>query len=166
MGETAEIQSILHRMEQASPSGFAIAFHIVHVTPSYLFQTYDPVWLEYYSANGLVMQDPVVAWSYSNNGQVRWSELDDPANVMSKAAEHGLVYGIAMGNEAGDSRSVAGFARADREFSDDEIARLAGEFGRLHDITLEAGTLSAKAHDELKRMSIQFTHPARRGKDS
>ena len=166
MGETAEIQDILHRMERASPSGFAIAFHIVHVTPSYLFQTYDPDWLEYYSANGLVMQDPVVAWSYANNGQVRWSELPDPADVMPKAAEHGLVYGVAMGNEAGGSRSVAGFARADREFDDGEIGALAADFAALHDITLEAGALSAIAHDELKRMSIQFTHPARRDRDN
>lgn len=155
------IEGHLARIKALSPSGFAIAFHIRYTTPDFLFQTYSKDWLSIYSQEGLVMQDPIVGWSFANNGWIRWSDLenDDPAGVLERSAAFGMRYGIAMGVEEDGSRSVAGFARPDREYEEQEVDILLEEVRSLHLATLEAGRLSAAARDELKRMSVKFTHP-------
>jgi Autoinducer binding domain. len=163
MGPTPQIERHLADLSDNSPSGFAIAFHIRFTTPAFLFQTYAQPWLDLYSAKGLVMHDPIVKFGFTETGWARWSDLarNDPADVLGQAAAHGLRYGLAFALEAEGSRSLAGLARPDREFTDDEIARITGTVTDLHLITLEAGSLSPEANDELKRMSVKFTHPSR-----
>lgn len=159
MGSRSEIERQLAHLADLSPAGFAMAFHIRFTTPAFLFQTYDRRWLDLYSQKGLVMQDPIVRFGFEGTGWRRWSDLDDPAGVLEQSAAFGLAYGVAVAIEEGGSRSVAGLARADREFSDDEVPDLLRAVGDLHLITLEAGQLSDEAHDELKRMSVALTHP-------
>ncbi|WP_207209169.1 autoinducer binding domain-containing protein [Loktanella sp. IMCC34160] len=148
-------------MQDIAPAGFAIAFHIQFTTPAFLFQTYPKEWINLYNKRGMVMQDPIVGFGFENNGTIRWSELaaNDPAEVLSEASKYGLVYGMACGIEDGGSRSVAGFARSDRELTDAEIDQLQGLVQDLHTMTAEAKSVSPEVREDLRRMSISFTHP-------
>ena len=55
----ASIAAVLQDFDQRSPAGFAVALHFDFTTPTFLFQTYPKRWMDYYSAGGLVMHDPV-----------------------------------------------------------------------------------------------------------
>lgn len=158
---TTKISSILTEMQEIAPAGFAIAFHIQFTTPAFLFQTYPKEWINIYNQRGLVMQDPIVGYGFTNNGTVRWAELsdNDPAGVLSAGKEHGLNYGMALGLEDGGSRSVAGFARSDRELNDAEIGTLHDMVLEMHRLTAEAKALSPETRDALREMSVQLTHP-------
>ena len=161
MQQPAQIQEILRDLEQRSPSGFALAFHIKYTTPDYLFQTYASEWIDVYSRKGLVMQDPTVHWCFDNTGSIRWSDLasEDAGGVLAQAAEYGLGYGVCYATDAGGSRSMASFARNDREFQDDEVDALITRVEELHAMTADLDTLSPETADELHSMSIRFTHP-------
>jgi LuxR family transcriptional regulator len=154
-----EIGETMAKMGQASPYGYVVALHIEYTTPKFLFQTYTKKWLDYYSQNGLVMSDPTVMWSFENTGAIRWSGLDDPAGVLIHAAEHGYVYGVSIAIDINNSRSMAGFARHDREFTDSEISEMAGLLEKLHIATTDKALLSAETIQQLKNMSVMVTHP-------
>lgn len=154
-----EISQVLGDYNKAAPAGYALAMHIQFTTPKFLFQTYKKKWLDYYSQNGLVMSDPIVAWSFENVGIRRWSELDDPAGVFAKSAEHGMKYGLVYATDAGNSRSMAGFSRSDREFTDEEAAEMIEAFDALHAATADQAHLTNKVVDQLRKMSVMVTHP-------
>lgn len=124
-----------------------------------MFQTYPKAWLDYYSGNGLIMADPMVAWGFENAGSARWSDLTDPTGVMKKAAEFGLHYGVVIAEVSDDDRSICGFANATGEFTDDQIAELAENVTTLHNITADLSRLDPATVDQLKKMSIMVTHP-------
>lgn len=154
------ISTQLAKLHKASPAGFAIALHVKFTAPRYLFQSYSKEWLDTYSRLGLVLHDPVVRWGFTHTGAVRWSDLagEDTAGVLLKAADHGMRYGVIIALVRDGSRSMAGFARNDRESTDEEIAALTDELIALHDITLTAERLSPAVHETLKQMSIYLTH--------
>lgn len=154
-----EISEILGELNSRAPAGYALGFHIEYTTPKFMFQTYPKNWLDYYSQNGLVMSDPMVAWGFENVGARRWSDLDDPAGVMKLAADHGMKFGVVITAASGESRSICGFANAEREFTDSEIVALEVAVGTLHDRTAEQAQLSAETVQQLKNMSILVTHP-------
>ncbi|MEM9437824.1 MAG: autoinducer binding domain-containing protein [Pseudomonadota bacterium] len=143
-------------LAELCPAGYATGFHIRFTSPTYLFQTYAPEWNEYYSSQGLVMRDPTVAWMLQNTGAVRWSDLadQDAGGVLAAAKEHGLVYGASVSVMEGDSRSVGGFARADREFTDDELKALSTAMLTIHLATLDDGALSNEDKATIKRLSV------------
>ena len=153
------ISEVLEKLGNLAPAGYALGFHIAYTTPKFMFQSYPKAWLDYYSQNGLVMSDPMVAWGFENTGACRWSDLDDPEGVMIKAAEFGMPYGIVCTLKTEDSLSICGFARADREFSDAEIADILDKVGELHKSTAERAQLSPETVQDLKNMSILVTHP-------
>lgn len=151
---------LLRRLRTRSPAGFAVALHIQFTTPRYLFQAYEKEWLDYYSSHGLVMQDPTVRWAFSNVGSIRWSALanDDPAGVLTMAARHGANFGATFAFVDGGSRTMASFARSDREMSDLDVAALSADLRKLHMLTLGTEFLAPDLHESLKRMSIFLTH--------
>ena len=156
------IEQEMGRLTELGSCGFAIAFHVRFTTASFQLQTYPTAWLEVYSKEGLVMQDPIVAFGFSDEiGVRRWSDLPgaDGSPVLGRAAEHGLNHGAAVVVATGDSRTVAGIARSDREYSDEELAELEEIIARLHEITSEDGEMSDAARDELRRISIEQNHP-------
>jgi len=124
-----------------------------------MFQTYPKIWLDYYSRNGLIMSDPMVAWGFENAGTARWSELDDPAGVMQKAAEFGLAHGAVIVALSDNDRSICGFAKNAAEFTDAEIAELAENVAALHALTADLSRLAPETVAQLPRMSIMVTHP-------
>lgn len=160
MSAQLEIRETLGEMQQIATAGFALAFHVRHTTPTFLFQTYAADWLNYYSLNGFVMSDPTVAWGFEHTGAITWSALapQDQMGVLTKAAEFGLNFGTACAVEQGGSRSLSSFARADREFSDDETKVLIDMMGSLHALTADLDTLSPETSAALRTMSVQFTH--------
>ncbi len=80
------------------------------------------------------MKDPAHLWALENSGSVRWRDLDDPYNVISAARRFQINHGltISIRDESTGERSYGSFARADREFSDAEVARLRDILSALH----------------------------------
>ena len=158
MTSNAGVGQVLGQFNALSPAGFAVALHIKFTSSRYLFQAYRKDWLDYYSAHSFVMHDPTVHWGLQNTGHIRWSALNaDDDTVMIKAAEHGLKFGFTASVLDQGSRSVASFARSDREFTDPEMASISGMLAQLHTDTLTAQALSPEDHDALKRLSILLT---------
>ncbi|GAB4382650.1 autoinducer binding domain-containing protein [Albidovulum sp.] len=160
MDRQDQVSALLQRLHAANPGGFAIALHIRFTSPTYLFQSYDKAWIDEYNRDGLLLHDPTVRWGFAHEGHVRWSELapTDEAGVLGRAAGHGLRYGVCIALQEGATRSIASFARRDRELTEDEIRDNTGALRALHELTATAQTFSPRMHNLLKQMSIYFTH--------
>lgn len=154
-----QIKHILGDLKIAAPAGYALAFHVKYTTPTYLFQTYPADWLEYYSNNGLLLQDPTVAWGFENTGLCDWSELtaSDDAGVLGKAAEYGMTHGICYATVSTGKRSLGSFTRSDRPFTDEETAKLTKAMDDLDQLLAQAEDLSPETAAELRRMSVVVT---------
>ena len=79
-----------------------------------------------YTASGLIVHDPAIAWAYKNCGVARWSEMgeNDSQGVLELAKNHGLNFGAVVScvDEAGaGQRSFGFFCRSDREFRPVEL---------------------------------------------
>ncbi len=127
----------LHQIGLIAPAGYSVGLHIRFTSPLMSFRTYDQGWLDYYTERGYVLRDPMVAWGFSSEGCVRWSDpiLLDPFKLFDEAARFGLHYGATVACGPIKSRTIASFARADREFNDHELATLRSTVLRLHDMT-------------------------------
>jgi LuxR family transcriptional regulator len=69
-----------------------------------------------------------------------------------------MAFGVALAVLRDGTRTVAGFARGDREFTDAEIERLGAVLDQLHDETTGSKGLSDGDREALKNMSIRLTH--------
>lgn len=127
----------LHQLSLMAPAGYSIGLHIRFTSPLFMFQSYDQAWLDHYTEHGYVLRDPMVAWGFSTTGTIRWSAptLPDPFGLFKEAAEFGLHFGATVACGPIKSRTIASFARQDREFTDQEIAALALIVERLHAMT-------------------------------
>ena len=159
MDNRASIALLLTEMDAASPSGFVAALHVRSHAPMFLFQTYPVDWIDYYHKHGLVMKDPVMHWAFSNAGVVRWRDLseNDPHSVMADAKKYGLGYGFTVSIQGEKSRSLAGFARDDRDFLDVEINEIEILVNKLHRLTEGLEVLSEWDLNALKDMSVRMT---------
>lgn len=131
------LEDELLRLGHLAPSGYFVGLHIRFTAPLFTFQTYDQRWLDHYTENGYVLRDPMVAWGFSSTGTIRWSDpkLPDPFGLFAEAARFGLRYGCTVSCGPIRSRTIASFARNDREFLDEEIAAAAAIVLRMHDAT-------------------------------
>lgn len=127
----------LHRLSLLAPAGYFVGLHIRFTAPLFTFQTYDQRWLDHYTEKGYVLRDPMVAWGFSKTGTIRWSDpsLPDPFGLFAEAARFGLIYGCTVSCGPIKSRTIASFARSDREFDDQEVAALEDVILRMHDMT-------------------------------
>ena len=127
----------LHQLTLIAPAGYFLGLHIRFTAPLMTFQTYDQAWLDHYTENGFVLRDPATAWGFSQTGTIRWSDpgLPDPFGLFREAARFGLRHGFTIACGPIKSRTIASFARGDREFSDNEIALAETIVLRLHDMT-------------------------------
>lgn len=159
MIDTAGIAALLHDIDRRSPAGFAIALHIRFTAPTYLFQTYPKRWLDYYSEHGLVLHDPTVRWALASSGHVLWSELEeiDTYGVLERARDFGLMNGVAISVVDATSRSIASFARADRDFDPGEVAVLREDLWTLHRQTAVPGALNVTQQRALTELSVRLT---------
>jgi len=154
-----EISEILGKLHEVAPAGYALGIHMAHMAPKFVFQTYPKAWLDHYSANGLIMVDPMVAWGFENTGSERWSALEDSSGVLKAAGEYGMKYGAVIACESEASRSIGGFAHPDREFTDDEIETLLTGVTTLHAQTEETAELDDETVAHLKKLAVMVTHP-------
>ena len=162
MSNTTSIAALLHDLDRRSPSGFAIALHITFSAPRYMFQTYAQRWLDRYNAGGLLLRDPVVQFGMQSLGRMRWSELEamDTGNprVFDEARNYGLMNGAAIAVFGAGTRSIGGFARADREYEDLELEEMEALLRELHDETATLQDLDDDDRAALTRLSIRLTH--------
>lgn len=160
MTNRASIAALLHELDERSPSGFAIALHITFTTPRYMFQTYAKRWLDHYNSMGLIRDDPVVRWGMQNVGRTRWVDLEamDELGVMEQAKNFGLMNGAALAFVIAGSRSIGGFARADRDYDEAEMLDLEDLLTQLHHATFGLSELSASDRRALTDLSIKLTH--------
>ena len=160
MAQRVSIAALLHELDQRSPAGFAIALHIRFTTPTYLFQTYPARWMDHYSSAGLVVHDPTVHWGLQNVGHVRWADLEafDSRGVLEKAKDFGIMNGVTISVVVSGSRSIASFARADRDYDEAEMEELQDILAELHRATLGLGQLSEADQQALTMLSIRLTH--------
>jgi len=160
--EFTTITSLLETVEDMSPSGFAIGFHLRLISSEFQFQTYPRDWTNIYSEKGYVLTDPSVIWAVQNSGAIRWSDLTymDDSKIFEQAAQFGIKFGcsIAVGTES--SRSIAGLSRPDREFSDAELSELTEHILKLHTLTTTKDGMSEELRSELHRLSVKMTHPS------
>ncbi|MCU0800463.1 MAG: autoinducer binding domain-containing protein [Rhodobacteraceae bacterium] len=131
------LDGALHKIGLLSPAGYSVGLHIRFTSPLMMFQTYDQAWLDHYTERGYVLRDPMVAWGFSKEGCVRWSDpvLLDPFKLFEEAAMYGLRFGATVACGPIKSRTIASFARNDREFADHELETLRDTVLRLHDMT-------------------------------
>ncbi len=126
------------------------------VFPVYEEKTLSEKWMERYRGGGYVLSDPVMHWMYENVGAIRWSAIrhEDPRGVLAIAAQYGMKYGVAVcciDPGEGSQRSFGSFARADREFTDQEIVTLHDLVEDLH-VELLPPTNLTKAELEALKM--------------
>ena len=137
-----------------APAGHYIALRIGFAFPMVEHNALPPDWVQTYTAEGLMLFDPVIRWLYANEGACRWSDipLPDPKNIMSRAQEFRLSYGVAVScvDRADSLRSFGSFARDDREFDDDEIDELKARLRQLHIDHAPPKTLTAAELEALR----------------
>ena len=162
MSSRADINSGLRKLGKISTAGYFVGLHIRFAAPLMQFQTYPEEWSEFYSANGYALRDPTIAWGFSAIGSCRWSSLPipDPFNILRDAADHGLIYGLTVSHGPINSRTIASFARADRELTDDEIAEISTTVRRLHDITEPPASLTKAQKEALRCIAEGDRHAA------
>lgn len=129
-----EVDLLLKDLAALSPAGFSAGLHIRFAAPLVYFRTYPDAWCKTYDDNAFALRDPIVFWGLSGRGQTRWSEirLPDPFNILGQARAYGLKYGAVISRGPISSRSIVGMARADREFTEEEIAAAATIVEALH----------------------------------
>ncbi len=137
MSIRSRIDVELQNLARISTAGYFIGLHIRFTSPLFTFQTYDQRWIDHYTENGYVLRDPMTAWGFSRTGWIRWSDpaLMDPFGLFMEAAGYGLNFGITIACGPIKSRTIASFARSDREFGEEEIVKIERTVLRLHDLS-------------------------------
>lgn len=156
----ANVAALLHDLDRRSPAGCAVGLHIRFTTPRYMFQSYPKRWMDQYSSSGLLVQDPTVRWGMSNIGWVRWGDLEgiDSHGVLDRAKDYGIMNGVTIALAIEGFRSIASFARSDRDYETSEIAELGQIFENLHRATASLKALSDEDKSALKELSVRLTH--------
>ncbi len=135
-----------------APAGYFIGLHIRFTSPLMIYQTYDQRWVEYYTAKAYVLRDPATIWGMANTGAIRWSDpaFTDPHGILPEAATFGLRYGLTVACGPTSSRSIAGFARADREFDAQEVQLVKSCVERMHDRFVQPASLTQAQLEALR----------------
>lgn len=156
----AIVALLLHDLDEKSPAGCAIGLHIRFTTPRFMFQSYPDRWMDQYSALGLLVLDPTVHWGMNNLGRVRWHDLEeiDKHGVLERAKDYGIMNGVTISLLTHGSRSIASFARSDRDYEDCEIDELERVLAELHEETANVDAFTTEYQDALKDLSVRLTH--------
>lgn len=145
-----------------APSGYSAGLHIRYASPLVYRKTFIDSWQKVYDDNAYALRDPTVFWGLGVKGATRWSaiKLPDPFDIMGKAHEHGLRFGAVISCGPITSRSIVGVARADREFTNEEIEAAAKVVKKLH-VAAEPPTELTEAQIEaLQLLSEGYRHTA------
>lgn len=162
MSKSPVLDLLLHDLSLTAPAGFAVGLHIRYVSPLIMVNTYPDAWQEVYTAKLYGLRDPTLAWGLSHSGTRRWSQigLPDPFGLLTEAAHYGLVYGMISSTGPMSSRTIAGAARSDREFTDDEMHHIHRIVQRMHDLSEPPARLSRPQADALRCIADGDRHAA------
>lgn len=162
MSKKLGLEIDLHSLDLLCPAGYFLALHIRFASPLLSFQTYDQRWTDHYTEQAYVMRDPMTAWAFSTTGSIRWSEanIPDPFGIMKEAEEYGLKYGATVACGPISSRTIAGCARQDREFTDDEIMQISEIVHRMHELTEPPENLTKAQVEALQCIAAGDRHAA------
>lgn len=157
-----DLDRTLEELGGLAPAGYFLGLHIRFVAPILTYQTYNQQWVDRYTQQGYALRDPMIAWGFSATGSARWSEIEipDPFEIFADAARHGLTYGVSVSCGPMTSRTIAGVARQDREFTDDEISRIRDVILRLHDLTEPPESLTEAQKEALRLIAEGDRHAA------
>jgi LuxR family transcriptional regulator, quorum-sensing system regulator SdiA len=160
MARTAGLEFGLAKLTDMAPAGYALGLHIRFASAQIMVNTYDPRWIEIYTQRGYMLCDPLVSWGFGTEGVVRWSALDhpDPHKVMEQARGFGLIYGLAVSHGPTTSRSIGGFARGDREFTDAEVDAITDLVRVLHRESTPPDHLSGPQIEALRLIAKGFRY--------
>ena len=134
-GTDKSLTPLLKELKQICDTGYALALHIRFTRPNILFQTYNQDWIDLYSANGMMLQDPVVQWGFANTGFVYWNDLDDPDGILLRASQYGITNGLTCAVDIDNSRSISGFSRSSGPFTAEEADYLFELTKKIHLLT-------------------------------
>ncbi|WP_166418482.1 helix-turn-helix transcriptional regulator [Cochlodiniinecator piscidefendens] len=137
MTNKAGVDILLQKLGVLAPYGYFLGLHIRYAAPLLQFSTYSQEWLDHYTERAFALRDPTIAWGFSTEGTCRWSEftIPDPFGLFTEASSFGLNFGLSVSCGPVSSRTIASFAREEREFEDCEIEEISLLVRRLHDIT-------------------------------
>lgn len=158
----SETKVLLEELHSLCPGGYTAGLHIRFAAPLFLKSTYPPEWQKKYNDNAYALRDPLVFWGLGSRGRTRWSEirLPDPFKIIQQAKEFGLNYGMVASCGPITSRSIVGAARADREFNDAEIEKIAEVVQKLHDAAEPPTGLTQAQIEALQLVSEGERHTA------
>jgi len=136
-------------------AGYYVALRIGFAFPVDEHNAFPVGWIEHYTKHGLMLRDPVVRWAYDKAGATRWSDLEnaDIHGTLAKAREYDLNFGVVICcASAGpkEQRSYGTFARADREFTRDEVAVLGAHLRKMHEEAAPPGNLTGAELEALQ----------------
>lgn len=162
MSKTPVLEYILNSLGQLAPAGYFIGLHIRYASPLMQFSTYDQRWLDHYTEKAYALRDPTIAWGFSTEGATRWGDMPipDPFGLFSEAKAFGLEFGLTVSCGPISSRTISSFARADRDFKDDEIEMISYQVRRLHDATEPPDSLTRAQIEALKCIAAGDRHAA------
>lgn len=155
VAESADCPALsTERVEALAPSGHYLALRVGFAFPMEEVNRLPADWVEHYTAQRLMLHDPVIRWVYSNTGSIRWHEiaLDDPMHVLLQARDFGLRHGVAVSafdNNSLGQRSFGLFVRGDRTFTDAEMRILTEHVHRLHAFRAPPTNLTAAEREAL-----------------
>jgi LuxR family transcriptional regulator len=152
----------LRKLGLLSPAGYYVGLHIRFAAPLLDYQTYPQEWKDRYTEQAYALRDPLLAWGFGVTGTARWSELGipDPFGILEDAARHGLSFGVAVSCGEIKSRTIAGCARSDREFKDDEMSSIHDIVLRLHNTTEPPDSLTKAQIEALSCIAAGDRHTA------
>lgn len=152
----------LHALSLLAPAGYFAGFHIRFAAPLMSFQTYDQRWTDHYTEQGYALRDPTIAWGFSTVGSSRWRDfgIPDTFNILSEAKEYGLCFGVTVSCGPISSRTIASFARSDREYTDSEIEEVTRIIRRLHSLTEPPESLTRAQVEALRCIADGDRHAA------
>jgi len=116
-------------LREIAPAGHYLAIRVSFAFPMVEQNCLPETWVREYTASGLLVHDPAMAWAYKNQGHVRTRDLGDRdgQGVLELAKYHGLNFGAVVScvdSNSDSERSFGFFFRSDREYDDAEMAWL------------------------------------------
>ena len=133
----ASLQGMKDRIDRIADAGFYLALRVGFSFPEEELNALPTNWVEFYTANGLVVHDPALKWVYGNNGATRICDiaLPDPQQILGRAKvfglQHGAVVSVVLPSDRG-RRSYGLFYRNAAPFSDADLSALHGMVRDLH----------------------------------
>ncbi|HBQ35729.1 MAG TPA: LuxR family transcriptional regulator [Rhodobacteraceae bacterium] len=152
----------LQKLSLLSEGGYFIGLHIRYAAPLIQFSTYNQAWLDHYTEKAFALRDPTIAWGFSTEGACRWSEfiIPDTFGLFTEARKFGLNYGLSVSCGPVSSRTIASFARDDRDFTNSEIEEILLIIRRLHDKTEPPESLTKAQIQALRLIAAGDRHAA------